>query len=1256
MELVAVILAGFVLAIPVMAIVALVRTGKLRDSLDERFEEQMDRIRDLEAQVSGLRRELGQLQRIQEPVAAPATPPAPATPQAEAPSAPPLIMAYQTPPIAQAIQMLSPAEAPPTAIAPQSAQSNAAKLAQPVPPPAPQLAIPTPPRPTPASPPLAAGTNPTFASSYVPPRSAATESAPPRKTITERLRTSLPLEEVLGMNLFAKIGIVLLVLGFALLGRVALVSMGPGERVALIYMVAGAMLGGGIWLERKERYRLVGRTGIGGGWALLFFTTYAMHHVAPMAVLQSNTADCVLMLLVAIAMVGHTLRYNSQLVTGLAFLLAFSTVALSQDTVYSLVAGVILALGIVAIALRKNWFELEIFGIVVSFANHFYWLYKLYPDGVAGHPFPQFWPSAILLILYWAAFRVSYIVRRIEGPRDETLSTVAALLNSVLLLAVMKFQSTRPELAFYALLALGAVEFTFGQLPITRKRRPAFILLTVLGTILIFAAVPFKFSGNNIALLWMIAAEVLLIAGIAQRELVFRRLGLLGGVTTGLLILYGARGIVELRQTSQSPLIKDGILLLACSALFYFNAHFLRPKWDSLFAEFDRALMTGQSYLGAVTAFLGIWAVFTGDWTAVGWAVLMVAIACGKRYLDDDHLLIQSGAFAASVLIVAYLQNSHQSELYPHHIVTRLITFPILAAAFYLLAWILSGVDDVRVSLRIVALWSGSALLASLAWLDIKQTWVALAWVAFAALLSVVGRRLRIPELTYQEHALAVFATAQLVGFNIYADAAIERHIPLAGCAVAFYAISRSCTMPDASYRRPAAWAHTWAATALLAALAWHESPQPWLAAIWAVFALALALADRFFDVEELPWQAHLLALLAVIQAVTLNLYNQDKWHDVDLRLITVSILVAVLYALARWVRFPSSLESTEARHVYTWVGSGLFAWMLWSELQPVSVAVGLAILGLALFELGHWRKIKQLRLQGYAILIASFVRIFFVNLTAATLPSEALSPRIYTVGPIALIYFFMWSQLQSKSDATESSLWSPTDLIAYLGTVSVASLLYFEVPTEWIVFSWAITVVLLMAASLLLDKEIFLHQSELLVAGIVTRALAHNIFGGSYFVDGGWHGNIGVLSLTAGLLLLALPIAFRLRSRYASRPAAPRLVRNLALRHPEQILFFAPVLLIAVMIAVKMNPGMVTLSWGLEGVMVILLGLLSGQRTYRITGLLLLLLCVGKIIVRDAWHLDERDRHITFIALGAALTLVSTLYSKYRDIVRRLL
>ena len=50
-----------------------------------------------------------------------------------------------------------------------------------------------------------------------------------------------------------------------------------------------------------------------------------------------------------------------------------------------------------------------------------------------------------------------------------------------------------------------------------------------------FASVPFKFSGNSIALFWMIAAELLLIAGIIQAEVVFRRLGLIAGMLTGLL-------------------------------------------------------------------------------------------------------------------------------------------------------------------------------------------------------------------------------------------------------------------------------------------------------------------------------------------------------------------------------------------------------------------------------------------------------------------------------------------------------------------------------------------------------------------------------------------------------------------------------------------------------------------------------------------------------------------------------------------------
>lgn len=1283
MEIVVLLLAGFVLMIPVIAIIALVRSGKVRQLLDETNTELRGELSDLRSEVANIRRDLSRLSGSVSQQAASASVYSTATATKVSPviasaketaaaksitAEPPPRMIPQGPPLLVQAPAIPPpfVVVKPVSLPPDQLSEAPASASRPATPPIPKLVSARQFREelrkdsvqsvsTAISPDAAQSYQEADAPYSFEAAAPSFTSDPPRKTFADRLRSTLPFEELLGMNLFAKIGIILLVLGFALLGRMALIAMGPGQRVSLIYAASALLLGGGVWLEMRERYRLIGRADIGGGWALLFFTTYAMHHVSAMAVLASNTLDCVLMLLVAISMVAHTIRYKSQVVTGLAFLLAFSTVALSQDSVYALVAGVILALGIVVIGLRMNWYELEVFGILVSYANHFYWLYKLYPDGFAGHPFPQFWTSVIILLLYWAVFRVSYIVRTIRSPHDETISSLAALFNTMSLLAVMKFQSTRPELAFYALLALGAVEFFCGQLQPCRRRRSAFKLLTVVGTMLMFASVPFKFSGNSIALFWMIAAELLLIAGVIQAEVVFRRLGLIAGTLTGLLVIFEARSIIELRQHSESPLTRDGILLLTVSLMFCINAQFIRRKWDEMFASIDGPLATVQGYLGAITAAFGVWAIFTADWTALGWAALYVAAVTGKRRLNDNHLIKQAWALAALVLFRCEAINCHFDIQYPHHIAARFITLPILAMAFYTAAWLLSGVDDLRIHLRMLSLWAASLLLAVLSWLDVSQPWVAPAWAGFAVALAFIARRIRLPQFSYQEHAFAIAAVVQLIAVNLDASPAIARYVPLLGCAAAFYAISRLCTMKGASYTRFAAWAHIWVATALVAALAWHESPQPWLAAIWALFALALVIIDRIFSVEELPYQAHVLALLAVVRVVTLNLYLRDQWHGIDLRLITVCILVAVLYALARWIRLPESLRPSDARHAYTWVASGLTAWMMWGEVKPVGVALAWAVFGLLLFEVGAWKHQRPLRFQAFGLLVAAFVRIFFVNLTAAALLGEALSPRVYTIVPMVMIYFYIWTRLQPGKSDVNARGWSAADLIAYFGTGSIVALLYFEVSSDWIVAAWAILTLVLTASALILNRSVFLQQAILIVTAVVGRCFAHNIFAGSYFTSNGWHGRFSILSITAAILLSALPLAFRLRARYKDHEFTA-INRSLGIQHPEQIFFFAPILIVSVMIAVKMNAGMVTLAWGIEGLAVIVLGLLVTQRSYRLTGLFLLLVCVGKIVVHDAWLLGERDRYTTFIVLGAALTLVSTLYGKYRETVRKLL
>jgi len=106
------------------------------------------------------------------------------------------------------------------------------------------------------------------------------------------------------------------------------------------------------------------------------------------------------------------------------------------------------------------------------------------------------------------------------------------------------------------------------------------------------------------------------------------------------------------------------------------------------------------------------------------------------------------------------------------------------------------------------------------------------------------------------------------------------------------------------------------------------------------------------------------------------------------------------------------------------------------------------------------------------------------------------------------------------------------------------------------------------------LDKEVFLQQQFFLrwesLAGNCTQHLWWKLFLIRWMAS-----NFAVLSITSALLLAALPITFRLRIRYIDRPIESPLGRCLGLKRAEQWFFFAPVVLITIMIAVKMNPGM---------------------------------------------------------------------------------
>ena len=858
--------------------------------------------------------------------------------------------------------------------------------------------------------------------------------------------------------------------------------------------------------------------------------------------------------------------------------------------------------------------------------------------------------------------------------------------------------------------------------------------------------------------------------------MVFRRLGLLTGLLVGLhLVGVDFRQLVNQRLANEDLVLAAGVLFSLCAVVFYVNAHGVGSRWKELLAGSpDRPLLTIHSYLGGFTAACAAWALFSHDWTALAFAAVMIIVAVLGRTLKSQHLQVQYVMIGALAIYRGIVLNLHLESGEHAHVRIRLLTLPILAAAFYVTAKLAALRDDPEQrTIRGLFAAAGSAFIALLIWLEVPELWQPLAFIAFAVVLSEAARALTHHAIGWHSHilgGLAIFTAVTADPYNthkwrtipVHALGALPvvtglywlakrvgivnpRHLSaaqvaytwagtgvmvwileealhapwiavgwiifavvlalstrwiryhqlawqanvvglcallrayfynynveqkfwgpislriftIAVVAAGLYFLSRKAA-PEERFARAIAFLHSFAATGLLALLAWYEAPNGWLAPLWAAFALVLAIVDQRLELEELPWQSHILAGLTLLRSIGVNLYVTATWHGISVRLLSLAIVAVIFYSLSRLIRMPEEWRQRDIHHIYSWAASTIGGLLLWYELQtqPTSVAVAWGAFGLVLFEYGLLRKITQFRYQAYVALIAAFTRIFFSNLTSSE-PGEFWGPRMYTILPLVLIFFFVYAQLPEKEENTGRDRRLHFDvLLAYLGTATIVALFYFQFPIEWVVTSWAAVVFALLGAALLLNRPLFLYQGLLLTLLVLARGMVHNLFGAGYFGEGDWQGRYFILSSASGILLATLFFAFRLRGRFNVPQNLGAWVRPLAViaSRPEQIVFFVPTILVTFMLALKMRSGMITVSWGIEGVMIFLLALAVKERSFRLTGLGILLLCVAKVMALDVWGLQPRDRYVTFIIVGAALVLVSFLYSKYRDAIRQYL
>ena len=733
--------------------------------------------------------------------------------------------------------------------------------------------------------------------------------------LVEPASRGFDLEEMLGTNWLNKIGVGILVLGLAFFLAYQLQNLGPGGKVLLGIGLSAVMIAIGVRYETNDRYRILARASAAGGWALLYFVSYAIYHVPAAHIIDSRELDFFLMLVVAAAIIGYSLRYRSEATTALALVLSYLTVDIHHTSVYSLAASIVLALTVVVLALRMKWYALELFGILATYFNHLLWLWPVVESRVPNRAlFPEFWTSVGLLVFYWLLFRLSYIYRQLPDENQERLSTASALANGFCLLGLLKYQSVHPEWAFWGLLALGTAELILATLA-TRRRRAAFIVLATLGSVLLVAAIPFRYSGSNLSLLWLAAAEAFLLAGVFLPEIVFRRIGLISlAVVAGQMILDTASKQLDLRLTNAPGTLPDypvAVLFATGSALCYFNSHWLRVRWRELFEhEFDSAVAGSFTYVGGLLTLIAAWLAWPGMWTAVAWAVLALLLDVAAKRLRQSPLAVQGNLIAVLAILRLTTLNLFSAEQF-HGISLRLLTVGATALLLYAAAPFARAADGdeegIWSSFTAAYTWAASILVGVLIWQELPAVNVALGWMALGLILLEIGLLLKAGFLRWQGYtALGVsFAQMFLANLDVPTEAGrisprLTRVLPLAAAYIyADWRLRRGAPSARAKDLNPASTLFSYCGLISVAALLYFELAPSWIAAGWAALALAMIAAAFVLKRRNYLHQSILLVAAAAFRVVTYHFFQSAPpnvlfWHS---QRYYVGAAIALLFA-----------------------------------------------------------------------------------------------------------------------------------------------------------------------------------------------------------------------------------------------------------------------------------------------------------------------------------------------------------------------
>ena len=318
------------------------------------------------------------------------------------------------------------------------------------------------------------------------------------------------LELRIGQFWLAKVGIVVLIIGFAFLLTLPYENFPLGIPSFIGFLLAGSLaLLSRYW---KNNFPYICSYLTSGAFVLLYFATLRLHFFSLTSIFGNIFFEIILLLIISAITLAYSIKKRSVYFSALSLTFAFATAIVSDNSFFLFFVTAFLSALVIYLKIKFQWQNLVIYGIVLAFFTHLLWFLN---NPVIGKTFqlvssPDI--NVLFLLLYASIFLFgNYMGEKTSEDYNTIISNALSIVFSYGLFLLITFIQYSSVIGFYHLTA-SIIFLMFSVLYWTKfKSKYSTFILAMTGYLALSVAIIIQFELPNF-FIWLCWQSLLVLS------------------------------------------------------------------------------------------------------------------------------------------------------------------------------------------------------------------------------------------------------------------------------------------------------------------------------------------------------------------------------------------------------------------------------------------------------------------------------------------------------------------------------------------------------------------------------------------------------------------------------------------------------------------------------------------------------------------------------------------------------------------------